>query len=147
MVITENAKWKYEKLVNYNNLKKILVKATKNLNIKCNVKVSDGKLEFLPVENKRFIVSTVENMIPLSANNSKDAERIKSKGRNYLNTHKVTKRQYEGFFEMLNDTLDDLGLSADIKVITAPLNIVSVVRKDKEKVNDYPKLKSYPKEK
>lgn len=144
MVKIKDVKWTYEKLSKLKGLQLLLVnKMIAELQLKVNPSIIEDVIVFGPVEPNRLMVSNVTNKIPLTGKNQKVLERIKKKGRDYLQTVKPTAKQYEGFFHLINKYLDDLGLSATVDMQTKD-GKTFLIRNGKVHINQFPKLNSYP---
>ncbi len=141
MVTISNIKWTYESMSKIKVLYNLLAsKMKEELKIKISGEVADNIIKFTRVEPNRLFISTVTNKIMIKDNDA----RVKKLGRNYLETHKPTEKQYLGFFNTINKYLDDLGLSADVQYEVK--DKTHVLRTGKVKF-EVPKLNTYPKEK
>jgi hypothetical protein len=142
MVRVINITWTYEKFAKLDSLAALLSKKLKeDFKLKVSVSSIENGIVFREVEKNRLMLSTIVNKIPLKDKDS----RIKKLGRPYLETHKPTQKQYMGFFETINKCLDELGLSATVDTVVK--GTTYVIRDGKNKVNDFPKLNTYPVEK
>ena len=142
MIKVANIKWKYAKFKYMNELIQLIKNGLAKHNIRVNmVPLAEG-FEFRPItgENNKLFMSTVENKVVLAEGNP----RIKEIGRNYLITKRVTKEQFDGFFNEIQSGLDSLGLLADIEMVIPKTRDVVVLRKGMEKFNNYPEIKSFP---
>lgn len=142
MIRISNVTWTFDKFNKLDRLSSLLVKKLKDdLKLKTAVDINDDVIVFREVEPNRLMLSSIVNKIPLKEKDS----RIKKLGRPYLETHKPTEKQYVGFFDTVNKCLDDLGLSASVNAVIR--GTTYVIREGKNKVNNYPKLNTYPVEK
>jgi hypothetical protein len=91
-------------------------KIPEKLNVNCKIFMQDNKIIFDTVhtkgEYKYLFSSMVENRFPLQDG----SPLIKEKGRNYLNTDRLTEEQWNGTVNLIVKSLDDLKLNADINM-------------------------------
>lgn len=80
--------------------------------IKYKAQVFEGEIIFEEVDSHKIFVSSKENKIVLAD----DDTRIKSLGRNYLNSNRLTQKQFKRLVEIFNGSLDKLGISADMMI-------------------------------
>lgn len=141
MLVISNLKWKHDNFKYLNDLNNILATKLKtSLSLKINVGCDADKIIFKEVESGKLFLSSKDNKIPMKV----DDPRIKKLGRTYLQTKRVTEKQFFGFFETLNMILDDLGLYADIKLFIKDKTYV--IREGKDIKMELPEISSFPKE-
>lgn len=141
MVIISNIKWKYKEFKLGPSLIKLLSSKMKALNllVKPTYDIEKKALIFNDVTDGRTFGSTIDNKIGMKSTDP----RVKKTGRNYLLSKRPTERQYHGFFHSIDSTLDELGLSADVEIVSRGRGSVEL-RKGLTKYDRVPKQKSYP---
>ncbi len=141
MVIINDLKWSSADFKRLNMLCTYFSTKSKDLlSLKVNVKVVDNSIVFDDVEPNKTMLSIKSNKIYMRQGDP----RIKKLGREYLDTKRPTKKQYYGFFEMLNATLNSLNLNGTINYKVKDKTYV--IRNGKEIVNEFPEIPSFPKE-
>lgn len=141
MLVISNLKWTNDSFKYVVDLHNILANKLKtNFNLKVNMGVDGDKIIFKEVEANKLFLSSKANKILM-----KDGDpRIKKLGRTYLETKRVTEKQFYGFFETINMILDDLGLYADVKLSIKDKTYT--VREGKNIRMELPEVGSFPKE-
>lgn len=116
----KNLNWKYNKFQNFTGLLNALALSLKPLKIKVKLSVIEGGIGFHDITEGKTFISESDNKTAMKPTDP----RVKQMGRNYLLTNRATKEQYEGFFNTIQKTLDDLGLSADVSLKVKGVNTV-----------------------
>lgn len=138
MLTIENMKWPHADFKQTGELVKVLSARLLKHNILVSMKVVNNAIVFAPVagQGKRMAVSRIKNIIRLKEGDP----RIERKGRNYLETERITKAQDEAFFNVINKTLDELHLDAKVTLGSDK----SYLLREGDVRNPSPVLKSYP---
>lgn len=142
MLRISNLKWQYGKFENLNSLIKIMnVKFKKiNVTVKMSLSTENDSISFSDVVNGKTFISSVDNVIKMKENDP----RSKKIGRDYLLSKRPTEEQYNGFFDVIQSTLDAVGLYGNVELII-PRTSESILLRDGLKKSDrYPKMKSFP---
>lgn len=142
MLTISNIKWKYKSVEDPKQLFNIIINRLKLLNIKTSATVAtDKSIIFADVVDGKTFVSAVDNVIKIAENDP----RIKKNGRDYLLSHRPTKEQYYGFFELINAIMDNLGLLCDIELYIKKNDRRYVIRSGSESLmKNIPEQNSYP---
>lgn len=141
MLTIKNMRWTYKEFTDMSNLINVFGSRLKELNLTTEVIIDGKSILFRDVEEGKTFTSAVENKVMLKLGD----ERIDKVKRNYLLTKRPTEKQYKGFFDIIQNTLDQLGLSADVDLIIKKTGTTIPLRKGKVVLKDaYPAMKSYP---
>lgn len=138
MLSITNIHWDHKPFTHSQDLVNILGKRLLAFKISMNLSVVGNDLVFTNLENGKIFKSSVYNKRYMKPGDL----RIKAKGRKYLESEQPTKKQYEGFFSTVQNTLTELGLNADIVLQTKKESIV--LRKLKTIYDRIPEVKSFP---
>lgn len=143
MIKISDIKWKYKKFTNYQELYNVFMAKLTRLQLSHRLRVNGETLEFIDFEDGKIIASSVKNMHPMREGDPRIA-RFK---RNYLESPRPTKKQVDGFIQILNGTLDELALSAKIEVDSKFTGNKITVRDGTVRMDDkFPRPKTYPAE-
>lgn len=138
MLTIANLKWEHTDFKQFGELIKVLSTRFLTHNIMTQMKIIDDTIVFTQIsgQGKRIAISKVKNIIKLKVGDL----RIARKGRDFLETERITKAQDEAFFNVINKTLDELKLNARVTLGTDK----SYVLREGFVRNPSPVLKSYP---
>lgn len=139
MLTIDKLKWDHKEFNQPSELLKVLASRLSQLKINTKIGIDGNKLIFNPVTGGKIALSSVDNKIAMAPGDP----RIVKKGRDYLDTKRLTKEQYNGFFNVIQGTLDELQLNAEVVLADKGKH---VLRAGKVK-SAPPILKSYPKAK
>lgn len=137
-----NLKWKYQDFNNLNAVIKDLNDKFKTLNIatKVSLKEDEKAIAFSDIVDGKTFVSNVDNKIDMKENDP----RIKKTGRTYLLSKRPTEEQYNGFFNIIQSTLDTLNVAAKVELVIPRTSQTIVLRDGMIKYDRIPKMKSFP---
>lgn len=139
MLTITNMKWPTKDFSHNNELLRVLGARFATVKLATNLKVVDNSLVFKDVDaNKVFMSSEINKTVM-----KPDDPRIKKKGRNFLETRRPTKVQHEAFYSIIQNTLDELGLDAEIQ-LTIKSSTPLILRQGKVRFDRVPVPKSYP---
>lgn len=140
MLKITNMKWKYGPFNNPSALIKIMNLKFKELNLTVKMSSKEGTIAFSDVVDGKTFISSVDNVINMKENDP----RLKKIGRTYLLSKRPTEEQYNGFFNVIQSTLDSVGLYGNVELIIARTSESILLRDGIERVGSYPKMKSFP---
>lgn len=142
MLKVSNLKWKYGAYNNLNALIKIMSVKFKalNLTVKMSLSPEGNSISFSDVVDGKTFISSVDNVIKMKTNDP----RSKKIGRDYLLSKRPTEDQYKGFFEVIQSTLDAVGLYGNVELIIPRTSESILLRDGVDKFDKYPKMKSFP---
>lgn len=132
----ENIAWDHKNFDQFSELIKVIASRLSKFKIATKIGITNNGLIFNPVDGTKIAISTVDNKVMMKP----DDPRIQKKGRNYLDTKRLTKEQYDNFFGTVQNVLDELNVKANITLVD---KTTYVLRNGKNKVLP-PTLKSYP---
>lgn len=144
MLKIHNIKWEYGKFKYYTDFTSLLQSKMKEYNIKCSIDFikdeSGSILVFKDVAANQTIGTLIDNKIMLKPGDP----RIKKLKKDHLLSKRPTKEQYHMFFKNIHNSLDELGLFADVFYTNEKSGMNLKLREGKEVYNIYPEIKSYP---
>lgn len=141
MLSINNIRWDHKPFAHTQDLINVLATRLQKFNISINLKTTSTGIVFNDLDNGKTFKSSVYNKRYMK----EDDPRIKSKGRKYLESEQPTEKQYYGFFNTVQETLDELGLNADVVLKLKKDTII--LRENKVTYNRIPVIKSFPVEK
>lgn len=136
MLTINKIRWDHREFTQLAELHRILAARMTKHKLKVQIVPTPNGLLFKPLMGNRIVLSTVDNKVPLAPGDP----RIERKGRDYLDTKRPTKDQWNAFWGTIQQTLDELNLYA---LVTFKDKAETVIRAGKVKSNP-PNIKSYP---
>jgi hypothetical protein len=137
MLLIKDLAWDHKEFGQFNGLVNVLASRLNKLNILTKITIKDKTIVFNYVDGDKIAQSKVDNRIVLSEGDP----RIVKKGRNYLESKRLTKDQYNGLFNIVNELLNELGLNGNV-VFTNRAK--SYLIREGRTISPPPAQKSYP---
>src|SRR5271157_3851479 len=109
MLSISNIKWDHKDFLDIPALSTALTTRLKKLNLVVKISNKENVITFNDIEG-RTIISAVKNR----STKKPSAKHKETTHRDYLLTNRPTQEQHEGFFNVIQNTLDALNLQADI---------------------------------
>jgi hypothetical protein len=137
MLVIKDLAWDHREFKQLTGLVNVLAVRLSKLNILTKMTIKDNAVVFGYVSGEKIAQSKVDNRIVLAEGDP----RIVKKGRNYLESKRLTKDQYDGLFNVINGVLNELGLNANV---TLNSKMKSYTLRSGKTISVPPTQKSYP---